>query len=480
VVTIEAPLRRVYVLGLLALLAGVNAGLGLMLATARPKAVSLAVVPAIVVAIGSLIASSRAVLVFAAMALNLLSPLPVTGALPLHLGMQIYVPDVLVLLAVAAWVAAWLTSPKSERPTPLRAGLLGWPLLLFGVLLLAAIVRGHVRYGESIVGLPLRLLLYAAIAVAVTDLSARDAYRWLVALFYAGTVWQAVVAVYGFATGTSVTDAAVVSTGGERVLAGSTAMFMAGALLLALLNVEAARSAGKTAFHLLMVVLATFALVSTLQRTTFAALGVLVPLLLLAFRHIGPRGGALLPLCAPFLVLVALLVPKADPTFFTTIEQRISASPSTDTSAQWRLHRYDAVWSQIRDAPVTGVGFGRTTEIVESARRTSFGQDPHNQFLYLWAGGGLLLVGSFVVLLMIYLLGAWIRFRRASEEERRLIFWAASLWFVFLVNSLTGIVLTDPDLLLTFWILMVIPFIVRPYPRAAVMRTPAVARLRTG
>ena len=477
---IEAPLRRLVPLGMLVLLAGINAGIGLMLATAPPKAVALAVAPAIVVAIGGLIASSRAVLVFAAIALNLLVPLPLTGALPLHLGMQIYVPDVLVLLAVAAWVAAWLTSPESERPTPLRARLLSWPLLLFGLLLLAAIVRGHLRYGESIVGLPLRLLLYAGIAAAITDLSARDAYRWLVALFYAGTVWQVLVAIYGYASGTSVTRAAFVSTGGERVLAASTAMFMAGALLLALLNVGAARSAGETAFHLLMAALAIFALVSTLQRTTFAVLSILIPLSLLAFRRIGLRGGAVLPLCAPFIVLVALLVPRADANLFPTIEQRIMASPSSDTSAQWRLHRYKAVWSEIHEAPVTGVGFGRKTAIAENGVRTSIGQDPHNQFLYLWAGGGLLLVGSFVVLLVVYLLEAWRRFRNGSAEERRLIFWAASVWFVFVVNSLTGIVLTEAPLLLTFWILMLLPLIVRPQPSTAVTQPPKFAQLQPG
>ncbi len=88
--------------------------------------------------------------------------------------------------------------------------------------------------------------------------------------------------------------------------------------------------------------------------------------------------------------------------------------------------------------------------------------DPHNQFLYLWAGGGLLLLGSFVLLLVVYQLESWRRFRTATREERRLIFWAVSFWLLFVVNSMTGIVLTTPPLLLVFWILMVLPMIVRP------------------
>jgi O-antigen ligase len=458
----DLVLRRSLVIGAVPVLVASNAGLGVMLADARTKGVALAVVPVTLVAIGSLIASNRAILVFAALALELLKPLPLSGALPLAIGFKLYPSDVLVFLAVGSWVAAWLVNREEARPSALQTRLLGWPLLLFGIALFAGVVKGHERYGEQLVGIPLRLLVYAGIAAAVTDLKPRDAYKWLVVLFYAGTVWQALVAGYRDATGTTSAQlSGVLSTGGERVLGGNIAMLMAGALLLALLNLERDRRAGRTGLHLLMAALATFALVSTFQRTTFALVSVLVPLCLLVFRRIGLRGGAFLPMCVPFFVLVGLLVPKADPSFFPSLGQRITASPESDTSAQWRLRRYKVVWSEIREAPITGVGFGRKTSFVENGVRTPFGQDPHNQFLYLWAGGGLLLVGSFVLLLAIYLVEAWTRFRNATEEERRLIFWAVSLWFVFIVNSLTGIVLTTPPLLLAFWIVMVLPMVVR-------------------
>jgi O-antigen ligase len=466
-------LRRSTLLATLPALVVANAGLGAMLADARTEGLALAVLPVTVVAIGSLIASNRSVLIFAPIALSLASPFSLTGALPLHLGIQVYPSDVLVLLAVASWVAAWLVEPAERRPSSLRTWLLGWPLLLFGIMLFAAIIRGHERYGEQIVGVPLRFLLYAGIAAAVTDLKPRTAYKWLVVLFYTGTVWQALVAVYYQATGTTPADlASPVSTGGERVLGGSTAMFMAGALLLALLNLELDRPARRAGLHLAMAALATFALVSTLQRTTFAVLGLLIPLSLLVFRRIGFRAGILLPLCAPFLVLVALLAPKANPDFFPTLANRVTASPSTDTSVEWRSKAYAAVWSQVREAPITGVGFGRPARFVTANGRTEVGQNPHNQFLYLWAGGGLLLVGSFVLLLLVYVLEVWRRFRHAAREERHLLFWAWSLWFVFIVNSLTSVILTEPQFLLVFWILMVLPMVVRPRERGA-QATPA-------
>jgi len=454
-------------LGLFATIGVVNVGLGVMLGTERMEAAALAVVPLLAVAVGALIASSRAVLVYAAIAIPLLSPLPLIGQLPLDTGVQIYPSDVLVLLALGSWVAARLINPDATRPSSLRAHVLGWPLLLFAVALLIALARGHERYGTSLVSVPLRLLVYAGIAFAVTDLDPRKAYRWLVILFYAGTVWQVLVALYGVATGTSATDQVLLSTGGERVLAGSTAMFMTGALLLALLNLELDRRAGRAGLHLLMAGLATFALVYTFQRTTFTLVALLVPLSLLAFSRVRSSALAFVPLCAPFVVLVVLLVPRVDPHFFPTLADRITASPSTDANVKWRREAYATVWAQAREAPVTGVGFGRPASFVLNDVRHTIGQDPHNQFLYLWAGGGLLLLGSFILLLAVYLWECWRRFSTGTDEERRLIFWAVSLWFVFIVNGLTGIVLTQPHLLLPFWVLMVLPMTVRPGGRGA-------------
>ena len=449
-------------LGAVAALAAVNAALGATVVTGQTKAVALAVLPAVAVGLGALIASSRAILVYAALAINLLLPLPLTGPLPLGAPVEIYLTDVLVLLAIGSWVAAWLVNPAASRPSTLRTRLLGWPLLLFGVALVIAVVRGHELYGTSLVSVPLRLLVYAGIAFALTDLEPRKAYRWLVILFYGGTVWQVLVALYGVATGTSATDQVLVSTGGERVLAGSTAMFMAGALLLALLNIELDRRAGRAGLHLLMAGLATFALVYTFQRTTFALVALLLPLSLLAFGRVRTRTAALLPLCAPFIILAAILIPRVDPDFFPTVADRVTASPTTDATTNWRREAYASVWAQVREAPVTGVGFGRPASFVLNDVRYTVGQDPHNQFLYLWAGGGLLLFGSFIVLIAVYLLDARRRLRSGSTENRRLVFWAVSLWFVFVVNSLTGIVLTQPYLLLSFWVLMVLPMIVSP------------------
>ena len=453
-------------LGAVAALAFTNLVLGVTVTAAGlDAAAALVVIPVAAVVLGALIASSRAILVYAAMAVPLSSPLPLNGPLPLNAPVEVFLSDVLVLLAVGSWVVARLLEPETRSPTALRTHVLGWPLLLFGVTLLLALAHGHANYGTSLVSVPLRFLVYAGIAFAMTALNPQRAFRGLVLVFYAGTVWQTLVALHGLATGTSATDAINLSTGGERVLAGSTAMFMAGALLLALLNLEQDRRAGRTALHLVMAMLASFTLVHTFQRTTFALVPLLVPLALLAFRHIRSAAALFLPLCVPFLVLAVLLLSRIDPQFFPTLAHRVTASPSTDTSATWRREANAAVWAQVSDAPITGVGFGKPASFVLNDVRVAVGQDPHNQFLYLWAGGGLLLFGSFVLLLAVYLWDSLRRLSSATMQDRRLIFWAVSLWFVYVVNSMTGIVLTEPRLLLPFWVLMVLPMIVRPEGR---------------
>jgi O-antigen ligase len=454
--------RRPLAIGLLSTLAFLNVGLGAMLTTARPAATTVAVLPLVLLVLAVLVVSDRAVLVFAALGICLLQPLPFAEPLPVATPFQLYASDVLVALAVGSWLGARLLDRRTAGLSVLRTRVLGWPLLLFGVLLATAVVRGHELYGTGLVSVPTRFFLYAGIAFALTDLQPRRAYRWLVIVFYGGTIWQVLVGLYDLGTGTSSTGAVALSTGGERVLAGSTAIFMAGALLIALLNLELDRRAGRTALHLVMAAVATSALILTFQRTTFALIPLLVPLLLLAFRYARGRALSFLPLCAPFIVLAALLIPRADPHLYPTLADRLLANPTTDTAVTWREKATQAVFRQIHEAPITGAGFGRTVTFEIGDQRVTTAADPHNQFLYLWAGGGLLLLGSFVLLLVVYLLDAWGRFRTATRENRRLVFWAVSLWFVFVVNSMTGIVLTNPPLLLVFWILMVLPMIVRP------------------
>jgi O-antigen ligase len=160
--------------------------------------------------------------------------------------------------------------------------------------------------------------------------------------------------------------------------------------------------------------------------------------------------------------VAVLLVPLVDSNLFPTFVDRVTANLNADETVDWRRKAYATVWAQIREAPVAGSGFGRETTFTVDGTPYTIIQDPHNQFLYLWAGGGLILLASFILLLGVYLAESWRRFRTATGDERRLIVWAVSMWFVLVVNSLTGAVLTVPHLLLVFWVILLLPMVVRP------------------
>lgn len=445
----------------LAVGASVNVAVGVGLATGRPALAAGAVaVPVLVVGLGTLAASSRGVLVFAAVALQFTVD-TVNGGLELPDGLTIFAADVLALLAVVSWAVAWLVSPPERRPGRLRTPVLGWPLALLAVGLVIGLVRGSDLYGASIVGMPLRLAIYAGIACAMTDLTPRDAYRGIVAVFYVGTVWQSLVGAYHVATGTSATSSLELSTGGTRFLGIAIATYLAGALILALLNFRLDRRVRWRALHLFIAGLATFGVTIAFTRAVFLALAIIVPILLLGSRRLRGALLAYTPVLVPPLVLAALVVPLVAPQLVSTLESRLTSSPSTDSSVDWRDRANEVALRGVDEQPVLGVGFGRQSMFYVDGQPNVIEGDPHNGFLYLLAGGGALALGGFLILIALYLHDAWRRLLSARDRtERSLVVWAVTTWFVFLLHAVVEPVLTYPSMILTIWVLMLLPALV--------------------
>jgi len=93
-------------------------------------------------------------------------------------------------------------------------------------------------------------------------------------------------------------------------------------------------------------------------------------------------------------------------------------------------------------------------------------QDPHNSYLFLWAGGGILTLASFLLLFAIFLRDSWRRYRHQADLPRTLIVWCVAFWFCIALNTISEPWFTQANLLLTFWILMLLPITV-PYALAA-------------
>lgn len=290
----------------------------------------------------------RAALAIAALALPMTAAPQLDDAIVLTGGIALFASDLVVAFAVLAWLASRTLAPVPLRPGTLASPMLGWPLLLLFAAFLPGILRGHERYGASIVGQPLRLVLYAAIAAALVDLRPRDVYRGIVVVFYAGAAWQAVLATYYLATGTTQTPISSLSTGGNRTLALYVAMYLAGALILALLNLDLDQAPHRHWLHLAVVLVSTFGIVLSFGRTTFVSLAVVLPVLvwkLPRMRSSLRRFWRIsLPLLAVGIAAVAVTVPDLGP----TLVDRVTANPITDRSVRWRIRGIGAVLNAMR------------------------------------------------------------------------------------------------------------------------------------
>jgi uncharacterized membrane protein YhaH (DUF805 family) len=324
------------------------------------------------------------------------------------------------------------------------------------------VLRGHDRYGESLVGQPFRLLLYAGIAGALAGISAQSLYRGIVAVFYAGAVVEACIGAIFLVTGRSQTDQVDLSTGGTRALALGTAIYLCGSLILALLNLEQDRAPGRRAVHIAVAGLSTFGIVIAQGRTNFLALGVILPILFLARRRILGALAAYAPLAAPLLAVTVIVLAIAVPTLGATLYERIFNTSSNDVNVIWRKDAAAATLKGVSADPVRGLGFGRTViftsqNLQHERFEYTIAGDPHNSYVWLYAGGGLFAIVPFVLLCLAFVADTIRRLRRLEGVARTVATWALCFWVVFIVNALAGPVISRSDFLLTIWTLMLLP-----------------------
>jgi hypothetical protein len=273
-------------------------------------------------------------------------------------GVSIFIADVVVALAVFTWAIAQVMQSRENRPA-FRTPLVGWPALLFALALGPGIWRGYVRWDSSLIGQPARLALYAGIAAAVAGTRPSDLYRAITVVFYAGTFWQTALAIYYLATGSAQTPIRDLSTGGTRTLSLLTGMYLGGALILALLNLDLDRDRRRHVLHLVVAVLASLGVILSFSRTSFVALLAILPILVWALPQMRRNVRRLWPLWAPLAVAVFAGVALAVPSFGPTLVDRVSANPLDDQSVRWRLRAIGAALGGFRGEPPVRPGVVR-------------------------------------------------------------------------------------------------------------------------
>jgi O-antigen ligase len=236
-------------------------------------------------------------------------------------------------------------------------------------------------------------------------------------------------------------------------------------MICALVNLELERRPIRQLGHAAVAGLALFGVIVAFGRTTYAAVVLIVPLLLVTRRYMRRTVFLMVPLFVPILVLAALVVSTAAPNVLPTLEKRVLGSSSQDLNVRWRKQANEAVLEGVDKELLTGVGFGRTVQFELDGVIYVISDDPHNSFVWLLSGGGMLALGSFVLLGVLYVGDGFRRLRRADAIGQAVIVWSLGTWLAFMVNAVAGPVLPHPVMLLTIWVLFALPSLV-PDPTA--------------
>lgn len=451
-----------------------NGALVLLLVSRPSLALATLVVPCIAFLVAWAATGDRSLLVLGSLVASI-GPTSFSSAVSVG-GALLYPQDALVALAVIGWATERAARRGSERPQQ-RELVVGIAAAVFAAAVLSALVRGHAAYGATYAGQPLRLVLYAGIGVALLKASPASLFRRVTAVLYAGVVWQLFAAMYHIATGTSQSTSADLSTGGFRVISIVTSLFIASGLFAAIVNLERDEPVRKKAVHLAIAMLALVEIVLAFSRGTFIATALGMVVLFAVFRRARTSFIAILPLCLPLLLATAFFLPQLEtrtnePSLIQTLIQRLDPRVNNDLSVQWRSAADNVLWSQVRSNPLFGVGFGKGGQFTLAGVQYHITQDAHNDYLFLLAAGGVLLIGSFLVVVASSVLRL-LRTARSSrhEPERLLASWALATLFMLLFNGLVEPLIVLPEILLTIWILLLLPLVFAPAERRGALRS---------
>ena len=434
--------------------------LGLAIGLGHPEATALAVVPILALILKGLAGPGRWVAVLVALGSGMIGN-PVSERLPVG-STGIWLADLIVAGVVAGFAIEWMLKPSDQRPRLPRTLIMGLPMLVFVGALLIGAERGHDRYDASLIGMPLRLAAYSAILFALPRVTPARALKGVTTVLYLGSVYLALVATYHVATGTSATEILNLSTGGIRYIGISAATYAAAAFVMAILNLGRGRD--KPLLHLTIALLAGFDVIVAYTRTIWLMLTIILIIAIMMAPHIRSALVASIPIVVPVLALGIVLVIALAPDLVSTLVDRVSTPASQDTSVQWRANAYQAVLSGTSDEPTLGVGFGRQTSFSLNGQPNYITGDPHNGFIYVYAGSGLLGLSALILVLLAYLADLTRRWRWSSGDARTLVAWSGATWALLMVHAASEPVFTTPHLMITIWICMALPSVVTKPP----------------
>lgn len=343
-------------------------------------------------------------------------------------------------------------------------------VILFGVLVFIAFMKARVNGVAEGAIQPARMALYplALFGLAVFR-DRREILRALRFCFYVATVYLFLAALYYLASGGTATRASV-STGGERVVGNSSAMYLAMAFVLLALHLgQENRLLQRIGLSCLML-MASIGIILALSRATWAASIVVVPVLFALSPTF--RNGLLrfIATAAPVVLIMAMLAPVVAADQLDEIRARVATPEGPvqrDQSAETRLKSWSLMTDVWRESPVLGSGFGQSVSFIGNNEKVKVVvNDPHNGYLFILVSMGLVGLGVYV-LIHLGFLGMAARAVRGPPISREIGIWAIAAWFIFMVNVFLGVLLTITTFGIFLWTLLSLPVALAVLPERA-------------
>ena len=85
---------------------------------------------------------------------------------------------------------------------------------------------------------------------------------------------------------------------------------------------------------------------------------------------------------------------------------------------EWRRRGREAALAGLDQHLLTGFGFGRPVRFVFLGRIQDVTGNPHNSYVYILAGGGVLALGALLAVMLAYVVDVLRRLRRAVGVEQ--------------------------------------------------------------
>lgn len=323
-----------------------------------------------------------------------------------------FVSDALTItpveLMLGITILAWLLRSYATNTWQFRRGALGWPMIVFGVIVLVALGRAMFGAGDNRVAMfEGREMVYLPVLylLIVQLFRTRRQYVTLLIVAICGLIVQSLLALEFYSDLPGAVRGEL-----ERLTEHSASVHVAALLVIVFATWVIPDCSGRLrAFVLLAAVPSTVVFVLSQRRSGAIALGVGVVMLLVVLWRVRPRA---LPFLVPIVVLGtgAYLAAFWNSTgalgfgaqAFKSVFASDQLGQADQSSNLYREIEAFDIWFTIRQSPLTGVGFGNP--FYQPWPLPNLGNFefrhyiPHNNFLWVWMKLG---VAGFVAMLFL-------------------------------------------------------------------------------